>query len=125
MAHTLPALPYDLDALEPHISRQTLEFHHGKHHNAYVTNLNNAVTGDAALDGKTLEELLENNLAIVPDAKKAAVRNNGGGHLNHSLFWQTLSPAGAGGLRWRARGVPHRGCCSKTKARGARQGRDH
>jgi Fe-Mn family superoxide dismutase len=71
--------------------------HRTKHHNAYVTNLNNAIAGEAALEGKTLEELLANNLAIVPDAKKGAVRNNGGGHLNHSLFWQIMAPENAGG----------------------------
>jgi superoxide dismutase, Fe-Mn family len=97
MAFTLPALPYADNALEPYIDEATMVIHRTKHHNAYVTNLNNAVAGDAALEGKTLEELLANNLAIVPDAKKGAVRNNGGGHLNHSLFWQILAPEGQGG----------------------------
>jgi Fe-Mn family superoxide dismutase len=96
MAFTLPALPYAHDALEPHIDTATMEIHHGKHHNAYVTNLNKALESAPELAGKTLEELLANNLAIVPDAIKAAVRNNGGGHYNHSLFWTILGP-GAGG----------------------------
>ncbi|MBZ2183694.1 MAG: superoxide dismutase [Bryobacter sp.] len=96
MAFTLPALPYAHDALEPHIDTATMEIHHGKHHNAYVTNLNKALESAPELAGKTLEELLANNLAIVPDAIKTAVRNNGGGHYNHSLFWTILGP-GAGG----------------------------
>jgi Fe-Mn family superoxide dismutase len=97
MAFELPALPYADNALEPYIDEQTMIIHRTKHHNAYVTNLNNAVAGEATLEGKTLEQLLENNLAIVPDAKKGAVRNNGGGHFNHSLFWQIMAPAGQGG----------------------------
>lgn len=96
MSFTLPALPYAHDALEPHIDNATMEIHHGKHHNAYVTNLNKALESAPELAGKSLEELLANNLAIVPDAIKAAVRNNGGGHYNHSLFWSILGP-GAGG----------------------------
>ncbi len=97
MAFTLPNLPYANNALEPYIDEKTMDIHRSRHHNAYVTNLNNAVAGDAALEGKTLEELLANNLAIVPDAKKTAVRNNGGGHFNHTLFWVTMAPAGQGG----------------------------
>ncbi|MBI2689925.1 MAG: superoxide dismutase [Acidobacteria bacterium] len=97
MPFTLPNLPYANNALEPSIDEMTMDIHRSRHHNAYVTNLNNAVTGDPALEGKTLEQLLANNLAIVPDAKKAAVRNNGGGHFNHSLFWLTMAPAGNGG----------------------------
>jgi superoxide dismutase, Fe-Mn family len=96
MSFTLPALPYAHDALEPHIDRATMEIHHGKHHQAYVTNLNKALESAPELAGKSLEELLADNLAIVPDAIKAAVRNNGGGHYNHSLFWTILGP-GAGG----------------------------
>ena len=96
MAHTLPALPYKSDAMEPHIDTLTMEIHHGKHHNAYVTNLNKALESAPELAGKSLEELLAGNLALVPDAIKAAVRNNGGGHYNHSLFWTILGP-GAGG----------------------------
>ena len=96
MAFSLPALPYAHDALEPHIDTATMEIHHGKHHNAYVTNLNKALESAPELAGKSLEELLANNLAIVPDAIKTPVRNNGGGHYNHSLFWTILAP-GAGG----------------------------
>lgn len=96
MAFTLPALPYAHDALEPHIDTATMEIHHGKHHNAYVTNLNKALESAPELADKSLEELLANNLAIVPDAIKPAVRNNGGGHYNHSLFWTILGP-GTGG----------------------------
>ena len=96
MPFTLPALPYAPDALEPSIDKTTMEIHHGKHHNAYVTNLNKALESAPQLANKTLEELLANNLAIVPDAIKTAVRNNGGGHINHSLFWQIMGP-GAGG----------------------------
>jgi Fe-Mn family superoxide dismutase len=96
MAFTLPALPYATDALEPHIDKMTMEIHHGKHHNAYVTNLNKALESAPDLASKTVEELLANTCAIVPDAIKTAVRNNGGGHINHSMFWQILGP-GAGG----------------------------
>ena len=96
MSFSLPALPYAHDALEPHIDTATMEIHHGKHHNAYITNLNKALESAPELAGKSLEELLAGNLAIVPDAIKAAVRNNGGGHYNHSLFWTILGP-GAGG----------------------------
>jgi Fe-Mn family superoxide dismutase len=92
MAFTLPALPYAHDALEPHIDKMTMEIHHGKHHQAYVTNLNKALDSAPELAGKSLEELLANNLAIVPDAIKTAVRNNGGGHWNHSLFWTLMGP---------------------------------
>ena len=92
MPYTLPPLPFPSDALEPHIDKQTMEIHHGKHHNAYVTNLNAAIAKHPNLDGKPLHELLANNLALVPDDIKAAVRNNGGGHHNHSLFWEILNP---------------------------------
>ena len=95
MAFTLPDLPYAHDALEPHIDARTMEIHHGKHHNTYITNVNNAVAG-TALEGKSLEELLANNCAIVPDDKKTAVRNNGGGHANHTQFWTILSGSGGG-----------------------------
>src|SRR3712207_6049665 len=93
MPFQLPPLPFPSDALEPHIDKQTMEIHHGKHHNAYVTNLNAAVQKQPELDGKPLHEILANNLAIVKDEIKAAVRNNGGGHHNHSLFWEILNPA--------------------------------
>ena len=97
MAFTLPQLPYATDALEPFIDKMTMEIHHGKHHNAYVTNLNKALESAPELADKSLEELLANNLAIVPDAIKTAVRNNGGGHANHSMFWTILVPAAHSG----------------------------
>ncbi len=90
MPFELPALPYAPNALEPYIDQKTMEIHHGKHHQAYVTNLNKALESAPELASKTIEELLANNLAIVPDAIKAAVRNNGGGHANHSLFWTLM-----------------------------------
>jgi len=90
MAHTLPALPYDLDALEPHISRSTLEFHHGKHHAAYVTNLNNLVAG-TDLEGKSLEETVQ---AVAGDTSKAGVFNNAAQVWNHSFYWQCMKPGG-------------------------------
>jgi Fe-Mn family superoxide dismutase len=96
MPFTLPALPYATDALEPYIDKMTMEIHHGKHHQAYITNVNKALESAPELAGKTVEELLANNCAIVPDAIKTAVRNNGGGHANHSLFWTIMGP-GAGG----------------------------
>jgi Fe-Mn family superoxide dismutase len=96
MPFTLPALPYASDALEPHIDKMTMEIHHGKHHNAYVTNLNKALESAPDLASKTLEELLANNCAIVPEAIRGPVRNNGGGHSNHSLFWTLMGP-GKGG----------------------------
>jgi len=96
MPFTLPALPYAHDALEPYIDKLTMEIHHGKHHQAYITNLNKALESAPDLAGKSVEELLANNCGIVPDAIKTAVRNNGGGHANHSLFWTILGP-GAGG----------------------------
>ncbi len=89
MAFELPKLPYDFDALEPHIDAKTMEIHHGKHHNGYVTNLNNAIAG-TDLEGKSLEDLMK------VAGSNAAVRNNGGGHYNHSLFWTILSPNGGG-----------------------------
>ena len=92
MAFTLPPLPYAPDALEPHIDKMTMEIHHGKHHGAYVTNLNKALESAPDLAGKTIEELLANNCAIVPENIRTAVRNNGGGHINHSMFW-TIMPA--------------------------------
>lgn len=93
MPYELPALPYDKAALEPHIDAQTMEIHHGKHHNAYVTNLNKALEGQTALAGKSIEALIA-DLNAVPENIRGAVRNNGGGHANHSLFWKVL---GAGG----------------------------
>jgi superoxide dismutase, Fe-Mn family len=96
MPFTLPALPYAPDALEPHIDKMTMEIHHGKHHNAYVTNLNKALESAPALASKSIEELLANNCAIVPENIRTAVRNNGGGHWNHSMFWEIMGP-GKGG----------------------------
>ena len=96
MPFTLPPLPYAPDALEPHIDKMTMEIHHGKHHNAYVTNLNKALESAPDLAGKTIEELLANNCAIVPENIRTAVRNNGGGHLNHSMFWKIMGPNAGG-----------------------------
>ncbi len=96
MPFSLPSLPYAADALEPHIDKMTMEIHHGKHHNAYVTNLNKALESAPNLASKTVEELLANNCAIVPDNIKTAVRNNAGGHINHSMFWTIMSPKGGG-----------------------------
>ncbi len=90
MAFTLPALPYSFDALEPHIDARTMEIHHGKHHNAYVTNLNAALAG-TEWESKSLEEILANISKLAP-----AVRNNGGGHWNHSFFWQIMAPNAGG-----------------------------
>src|ERR1700684_3227539 len=93
----LPPLPYASDALEPHIDKTTMEIHHGKHHAAYVTNLNKALESAPDLAGKSIEELLANNCAIVPEAIRTAVRNNGGGHANHSMFWTIMAaPSGHG-----------------------------
>lgn len=89
MPHELAPLPYAHDALEPHIDKQTMEIHHGKHHNAYVTNLNKALAGNAALEAKSLESLIA-DLASVPDNIRGPVRNNGGGHWNHTFFWGVL-----------------------------------
>src|SRR6195256_3037856 len=96
MPFTVPPLPYGFDALEPHIDAKTMEIHHDKHHGAYVTNLNKALESAPNLASKTIEELLANNCAIVPDNIKTAVRNNGGGHINHSMFWSIMG-AKAGG----------------------------
>jgi superoxide dismutase, Fe-Mn family len=92
----LPPLPYPSDALEPYIDKQTMEIHHGKHHGAYVTNLNKALEQAPDLQNRPVHELLKDNLKIVPDAIKTAVRNNGGGHLNHSMFWQIMGPKAGG-----------------------------
>ena len=95
MAFSLPPLPYPSDALEPHIDKQTMEIHHGKHHNAYVTNLNAAIEKHPELASKSVEELLR-GINSVPDDIRTAVRNNGGGHINHSMFWIIMGP-GKGG----------------------------
>ncbi|WP_028783226.1 superoxide dismutase [Thalassobacillus devorans] len=91
----LPELPYAYDALEPHIDKETMNIHHTKHHNTYVTKLNNALEGHADLESKSLDDLV-GNLDAVPEDIRTAVRNNGGGHVNHSLFWQIMSPNGGG-----------------------------
>lgn len=90
MAYTLPPLPYDFGALEPHIDARTMEIHHGKHHQAYINNVNAALEG-TGLEGKSVEDLLK-DINAVPEAKRQAVINNGGGHANHSLFWQIMGP---------------------------------
>jgi Fe-Mn family superoxide dismutase len=95
MPHELPPLPYPKDALEPHIDAATMDIHHGKHHNAYVTNLNKALAGQAALEAKPLDALLR-DLSAVPDAIRGPVRNNGGGHCNHSMFWKLMAPKAGG-----------------------------
>jgi Fe-Mn family superoxide dismutase len=95
MAYSLPPLPYPSDALEPHIDKQTMEIHHGKHHNAYVTNLNAALDKHPELQSKSLEDLLK-GLSSVPEDIRTAVRNNGGGHWNHSMFWQIMGPKAGG-----------------------------
>jgi len=94
--HVLPQLPYDFAALEPHIDAQTMQIHHGKHHQAYITNLNNALNKHPELSGKIVEELLR-GIKAVPEDIRTAVRNHGGGHHNHSLFWTIMAPAGKGG----------------------------
>jgi Fe-Mn family superoxide dismutase len=94
MAHELPPLPYDYNALEPHIDAQTMEIHHGKHHQAYVTNLNAALEG-TEWSGRPVEDVIA-NLNALPEDKRAAVRNNGGGHWNHTFFWQIMGPGGGG-----------------------------
>ena len=95
MAYELPELPYAYDALEPHIDKETMNIHHTKHHNTYVTNVNAALEGHDDLSSKSIEELIS-DLNAVPEDIRTAVRNNGGGHANHSLFWQLLSPNGGG-----------------------------
>ncbi|MCM3712882.1 superoxide dismutase [Halalkalibacter oceani] len=95
MAYELPQLPYAANALEPHIDEQTMNIHHGKHHNTYVTKLNAALEGHDELASKSIEDLVS-NLDAVPENIRGAVRNNGGGHANHTLFWQILSPNGGG-----------------------------
>ncbi len=95
MAHALPKLPYDYKALEPHIDAQTMEIHYSKHHQTYITNLNKALEGKSALEAKSIDALIS-DLNSVPDDIRMAVRNNGGGHANHSLFWNTLGPKKGG-----------------------------
>ena len=95
MAHELPSLPYDFNALAPHIDEQTMRIHHGKHHAAYVAKLNGALEGHEDLQGKSVAELI-GNLDALPEGIRGAVRNNGGGHANHTLFWQVMAPNGGG-----------------------------
>ena len=95
MAFELPPLPYDYSALEPHIDAQTMQLHHDKHHQAYVTNLNNALQGLSQFDGVSIEDLMR-RINEVPENVRTAVRNNGGGHVNHSMFWQIMKPNGGG-----------------------------
>ncbi len=91
MAYSLPSLPYAYDALEPHIDKKTMEIHHTKHHQAYITNVNKALEGHPALEAKSICDLMR-DLASVPESIRTAVRNNGGGHSNHSFFWQIMGP---------------------------------
>jgi Fe-Mn family superoxide dismutase len=95
MAHELPPLPYAPDALEPHLDKATMEIHHGKHHNAYVANLNKALAGNAVLEAKSAEALI-GDLASVPENIRGPVRNNAGGHVNHSMFWKLMAPKAGG-----------------------------
>ena len=94
MAHTLPPLPYDYNALEPHIDEMTMRIHHDKHHGTYVTNLNTALESHGNLQALSIEDLLS-SLNNVPETARTAVRNNGGGHFNHTLFWELMTPGGA------------------------------
>jgi Fe-Mn family superoxide dismutase len=95
MAYSLPALPYAFDALEPHIDARTMEIHHGKHHNTYITNVNKALEAHPALAAKSVEDLIK-DLNAVPEGIRTAVRNNGGGHANHTLFWTVMAPKAGG-----------------------------
>jgi len=95
MAHQLPPLPYDFGALEPHIDAQTMQIHHGKHHQAYVNNLNAALEKHPQLQSKSAEDLIR-DLSSVPEDVRTAVRNNGGGHVNHTMFWALMAPNGGG-----------------------------
>ena len=95
MAYELPKLPYEYNALEPHIDARTMEIHYTKHHQAYITNVNNAIKGKADLEKKSVEDLIK-NLAAVPEDVRTAVRNNGGGHANHSFFWKIMGPKAGG-----------------------------
>ena len=96
MAYSVPDLGYAFDALEPHIDARTMEIHHDKHHAAYVTNLNTALEGDPELDDKPVERAHREPRRSVPEDKRTAVRNNGGGHANHTLFWEIMAPGGGG-----------------------------
>ena len=95
MAFEVPALPYDYNALEPYIDEETMHLHHDKHHQAYVTNLNNAIQGQSQLESMAVEDLVR-NITQVPESIRTAVRNNAGGHVNHSMFWRIMKPNGGG-----------------------------
>src|SRR5471032_882602 len=95
MAYELPKLPYALDALEPHIDAKTMEIHHTKHHQAYVNNLNTAIEKAPELQGKSLDDLMK-SVNTLPEAVRGAIRNNGGGHWNHSMFWELMGPKAGG-----------------------------
>ena len=107
MSYSLPDLPYAYDALEPHIDARTMEIHHTKHHQAYITKVNAALEG-TGLESKSIEDLIS-DLSAVPDDKRGAVRNNGGGHANHSLFWTVMGPAKGASRRaiWPPRSTRH------------------
>jgi Fe-Mn family superoxide dismutase len=96
MPFTLPNLPYAPDALEPSIDKMTMEIHHGKHHGAYVTNLNKALESAPELATKSIDQILANGLSTVPEGIRTAVRNNGGGHVNHTMFWEIMAPNAGG-----------------------------
>ena len=124
MAHSLPGLPYAYDALEPIIDARTMEIHHTKHHNTYVTSLNTALEGHDDLAAKSVEDLIS-DLSAVPEDISTAVRNHGGGHANHSLFWQIMAPAGGarrafGRTRRRGRSRIRQSRCSPRSLRGCR-----
>ena len=115
MAHSLPDLPYAYDALEPVIDARTMEIHHTKHHNTYVTSLNTALEGHDDLAAKSVEDLIS-DLDAVPESISTAVRNHGGGHANHSLFWQIMAPAGsAASLRLSSSPPPKPNLAVKTQ----------
>ena len=95
MTHTLPSLDYSVDALEPHIDARTMEIHHGKHHQTYINNLNAALESNPDLSSKSVDDLIS-DLSQIPESIRGAVRNNGGGHSNHTFFWQVISPSGGG-----------------------------
>ncbi|MBL6827569.1 MAG: superoxide dismutase, partial [Opitutales bacterium] len=95
MPHTLPDLSYSVDSLEPHIDARTMEIHHGKHHQTYINNLNAALEGNTTLAEKPVNELIA-DLSQIPEGIRGAVRNNGGGHSNHTFFWEVISPSGGG-----------------------------
>ena len=115
MPHELPSLPYAHDALEPHIDKLTMEIHHGRHHKAYVDNLNKAITGNAALEAKSIDALIA-DLASVPENIRGPVRNNGGGHYNHSMFWKLMAPQAGGAPRQAGTGSLRRGSSSSPRS---------